>query len=264
MKPGKEVLEALLALSAEEADRIVREMGADAVKRLLNEWPAWVHVGQEPPAEGDWRVCLMLGGRSFGKTRAGAEWISQMARDHPRASIALVAANVDEARRVMVEGPRSGLLAVARPGETLLWEPSRRRLEFASGAVASLFSGAQADGLRGFEHHFAWCDELAKWRQAQAAWDNLMLGLRLGDTPRALVTTTPRPIAALRAIIGGEGMVRAGGPSSANPHNSPLWLGAMERQHGGTTLGRQELGGELIEDLEGALWTRRLIEERRR
>jgi len=263
VKPGKETLEALLALPPEEADRILSEMDEGAIRRFLFEWPAWVHLGQEPPDGGDWRICLMLGGRSFGKTRAGAEWISQKARDHPGASIALVAANVDEARRLMVEGPRSGLLAVARPGEALLWEPSRKRLEFAAGAVASLYSGAHADSLRGFEHHFAWCDELAKWKQAQGAWDNLMLGLRLGDNPQALVTTTPRPIAALRAIIGGEGMVRAGGPSAANPHNSPRWLSAMERQHQGTTLGRQELGGELLEDLQGALWPRALIEERR-
>ncbi|HEV2818558.1 MAG TPA: terminase family protein [Allosphingosinicella sp.] len=263
MKPGRESVEALLAADEEEAERIVRELGFEDALRLLVEWPAWVHVGQEPPEGEDWRVCLMLGGRSYGKTRAGAEWISQLARDHPGAQIALVAANVDEARRVMVEGPRSGLLAVARPGEALIWEPSRKRLEFASGAVASLFSGAHADGLRGFEHHFAWCDELAKWRQAQGAWDNLMFGLRLGDNPRALVTTTPKPIAALREIVGGEGTVRAGGPSAANPHNGRVWLGAMKRQHEGTRLGRQELGGELIEDLEGALWEREMIEKRR-
>ncbi len=214
-----------------------------------------------PEGEG-WRVCLMFGGRGFGKTKAGAEWVSQLARDHPGASIALVAANLGEARRVMVEGP-SGLLAVARPGEALLWEPSNRRLEFESGAAAFVYSGADGDSLRGAQHHFAWCDELAKWTQAQDAWNNLMFGLRAGDAPRVLVTTTPRPIAALRAIIGGGDTVLAGGPSAANPHNAMPWLAAMERQHAGTRLGRQELDGELIEDLEGALWEREMIEERR-
>jgi phage terminase large subunit-like protein len=262
MKPGKEGVEALLAAEPQEADRIVEELGFDALKRFLGDWPAWVHLGQEPPDGEDWQVCLMLGGRGFGKTRAGAEWISQLARDHPGASIALVAANVDEAREVMVEG-RSGLLAVARPGEEMLWEPSRGRLEFASGATAATFSGAHADSLRGPEHHFAWCDELAKWKQAQDAWDNLMLGLRLGTNPRALVTTTPRAIAALKAIIGDEGTVRAGGPMSANPHSSERWRAAMARKHAGTRFGRQELGGELIEDLEGALWERDMVEQQR-
>lgn len=262
MKPGKETLETLLAASEAEAERIVREMSAEAARRFIVEWPAWVHEGQEPPEGEDWRVWIMLAGRGFGKTRAGAEWISQLARDHPRASIALVAASLDEARRVMIEG-RSGLIAVARAGEDVLWEPSRRRLAFASGAEAFAYSGAHADSLRGPEHHFAWCDELAKWKQAQGAWDNLMLGLRLGANPRALVTTTPRPISALKAIIGDEGAVRTGGASDANPHVSAPWLAAMERQHKGTRFGRQELGGELIEDLEGALWTRGLIEEAR-
>jgi phage terminase large subunit-like protein len=115
MKPGKESLEALLALPAEEVEEVVRELGADAALRFFADWPAWVHPGQEPPDAEDWLTCLMLGGRGYGKTRAGAEWVSQMAREHPGAQIALVAANIDEARRVMIEG-RSGLLAVARPG----------------------------------------------------------------------------------------------------------------------------------------------------
>jgi phage terminase large subunit-like protein len=213
----------------------------------------------------------MLAGRGFGKTRAGAEWISQMARC-PSASlgssgpvqIALVAANPDEARRVMVEG-RSGLLAVATPWERarMRWEPSRRRLRFASGAQAFIYSGAHADGLRGPEHHFAWCDELAKWEQAQGAWDNLMLGLRLGTRPRALVTTTPRPIALLKEMIGDDATVQTGGATAANPHLGERFVAAMERKHGGTTLGRQELQGELIDDLEGSLWPRALLQASR-
>ena len=166
MKSGRETVEALQALPGAEAARIVGELGEAAVAHLYGDWPAWVHAGQEVPESEDWRVCLMFGGRGFGKTRAGAEWISKLARDHPGARIALVAANLGEARRVMVEGP-AGLIAVARPGEALLWEPSRRRLEFQSGAVASLYSGANGDSLRGPEHHFAWCDELAKWAQAR-------------------------------------------------------------------------------------------------
>ncbi|HKR25463.1 MAG TPA: terminase family protein [Allosphingosinicella sp.] len=262
MKPGRETVEALVALPDAAAAAIVGALAEAALAHLYGDWPAWVHAGQEVPESGDWRVCLMFGGRGFGKTRAGAEWVSQLARDHPGAQIALVAANLGEARRVMVEGP-SGLLAVARPGEELLWEPSLRRLEFESGAVAFVYSGADGDSLRGAQHHFAWCDELAKWKEARDAWNNLMLGLRTGAAPRVLVTTTPRSIAALRAIVGEAGVARAGGPSAANPHVAPLWLEAMERAHGGTRLGRQELEGELIVDLAGALWERAMIEERR-
>jgi phage terminase large subunit-like protein len=266
MKPGKEAMEALLAAPEAEAERIVREMGEATVARLLADWPAWVHEGQDQPEGDDWRVWVLLAGRGFGKTRAGAEWISALARADPKASFALVAATVDEARRVMIEG-KSGLLAVARAGEEadrILWQPSRRRLQFASGAEAFVYSGAHADSLRGPEHHFAWCDELAKWKQAQEAWDNLMLCLRVGPNPRALVTTTPRPIAALKAIIGDEGTARTGGATDANPHLAELFVGDMERRHKGTRFGRQELDGELIEDLEGALWEREMVEERRK
>ena len=268
MKDGRAVVRRLVAAGREKRRRVVAAMPEDEARRFDADWPGWVHEGQEPPEGDDWRVWVMLAGRGFGKTRAGAEWVSALARAHPGACFALVAANVDEARRVMIEG-RSGLLAVARGDErkAMLWEPSRRRLVFASGAEAFVYSGAHADSLRGPEHHFAWCDELAKWGQAQAAWDNLMLGLRLAPStrsghgrPRALVTTTPRPIAALKVIIGDEGAVRSGGATGDNPHVAATFVAAMERQHGGTRMGRQELAGELIEDVEGALWPRDLIE----
>ena len=259
---GKVAVEALVALTAEAAAAVVRGLDEAALRRLALEWPAWVHAGQEAPGHDDWRVWVLMAGRGFGKTRAGAEWVSEMARENPGAEIALVAATPEDARKVMVEGP-SGLIAVARPGREragLLWEPSRRRLKFASGAVAHVYSGAHADGLRGPEHHFAWCDELAKWKQAEAAWDNLMLGLRAGARPRALVTTTPRPIAALKAILAGGGLERSGGGTRANPFLARAAVADMERRIGGTRLGRQELEGELIEDFEGALWPRALIE----
>jgi phage terminase large subunit-like protein len=269
MNSKKKMLQALIEAKPEDAEKMVRAMSAQRLHRLASDWPTWVHEGQEAPDGEDWRVWVMLAGRGFGKTRAGAEWVSEIARRPASAygaggtvRIALVAANIDEARRVMVEG-RSGLLAVARPRERgqILWEPSRRRLVFASGAEAYLYSGCHADSLRGPEHHFAWCDELAKWEQAQKAWDNLMLGLRLGGNPRALVTTTPRPLALLKAIIGEEGTVRTGGATATNPHLPEAFVAAMERQHGGTRLGRQELDGELVEDLAGALWPRALIEK---
>jgi phage terminase large subunit-like protein len=261
MEAGKVAVEALLAASDEEAAEIVRSLDEAALLRLAADWPGWRHAGQaEPP--GDWRVWVALCGRGFGKTRLGAEWVSEQARRHPGASIALVAATPEEGRRVMVEGRRSGLLAVARRGERekMLWEPSKGRLVFAGGAEAFLYSGAHGEGLRGFEHDIAWCDEYAKWRQARSAWNNLQLGLRLGRRPRTLVTTTPRGIAALKAVLAEPGVVRTSGASWDNPHSARAYVDAMERVHGGTWLGRQELAGELIETVEGALWTPGLIE----
>lgn len=264
------------------------------LRALDGDFRQWAHAGQAAP-EGEWRTWVLMAGRGFGKTRAGAEWVWSLVRGegskeavgggsgwpgagrartpHPARAlrespspsrreglrIALVAASLDEARRVMVEGP-SGILALAREGEVEEWSFSRRTILFAGGAEATLFSGAHPEGLRGPEHDFAWCDELAKWRQAAETWSNLQLGLRRGTFPRSLVTTTPWRVAALRGVLGEEGVAVTGGRSRDNPHVPDAWLGAMERMHGGTTHGRQEIGGELLDEVEGALWPRALIE----
>ncbi|MEA3048034.1 MAG: hypothetical protein QOJ53_2366, partial [Sphingomonadales bacterium] len=149
---------------------MVRALREGEARAFDVAWPAWAHAGQ-PPTD-DWHIWVLLAGRGFGKTRAGAEHVSAFARATPGARIALVGATADEARRVMIEG-KSGLIAAARPGKErngLIWEPSRDRLEFASGAEAQIFSAANPEALRGPEHHFAWADELAKWRRAQATW----------------------------------------------------------------------------------------------
>lgn len=212
---------------------------------------------------------MLLAGRGFGKTRAGAEWISARARADPATQIALIGATADEARAVMIEGP-SGLLAVARADErrAMVWQPSRRRLAMASGAEAFVYSAANPDSLRGPQHHVAWCDELAKWRRGREAWDTMRLGLRLGSPatgsrPRALVTTTPRPVPLLKSILALEGTVLTGGATRANPHLPADFIEAVEAIHAGTRYGRQELEGLLIEDVEGALWPRALIERQR-
>lgn len=258
---GRELMARLRSLPA-EARRAAIEASAEAhVKALDDEWPIWAHRGQIPEHD-DWTVWVMLTGRGFGKTRAGAEWVSEKARRHPDSRIALVAANPKEARRVMIEG-RSGLLRVAREGDErrlIRWEPGLGRVRFASGAEAFVYSGADGDSTRGAEHHYAWCDELAKWRQAQETWDNLMLTLRAGIRPQVLVTTTPRPVPALRAVLESPELVLTGGTSFDNPHLAGTFLRWADKVHGGTRLGRQELLGELIEDLEGALWPKALLD----
>jgi phage terminase large subunit-like protein len=153
--------------------------------RALDVWfEFWAHKNQLPPKDDAWRVWLMMAGRGFGKTRAGAEWIYGLGHARPGVRIALVGATIADARTIMVEGV-SGILSVARNhGGRLSWEPSLGRLRWPNGSEAALFSGDHADGLRGPEHDFAWCDELAKWREAENAWMNVQMGLRRGPRPR--------------------------------------------------------------------------------
>jgi phage terminase large subunit-like protein len=226
---------------------------------LFFDWQA--HGGQEEPG-GDWRTWLLMAGRGFGKTRAGAEWVSARARAHPGCRIALVAASRDEAVKVMVEGP-SGLLAVAKADEEMVWWPTKGVVTFASGAQAFVYSAGAPESLRGPEHHFAWCDELAKWRQADAAWDNLNMGLRLGERPRALVTTTPRSVAILRRVKAAPGTEESFGKTRENEHLAQGVRDWLEEAYGGTRLGRQELDGVLFDAPAGALFPRELIEASR-
>lgn len=226
---------------------------------LLHDWAVHARPEQLPPP-GDWRLWLMLAGRGFGKTRAGAEWVRSIAEADGGARIALVGASLHEARSVMVEG-ESGLLAIAPWWDRPIWHPALRRLVWKSGAQAMLFGAADPDSLRGPQFTHGWADEIAKWANGEAAWDNLMLGLRLGRTPRLLATTTPRPVPLIRRLIAQGGVVVTRGATRDNrAHLPPAFLAAMERDYGGTVLGRQELEGELIEEPEGALWTRALIE----
>lgn len=250
-------------LSEDALARVMLALSVPERTTCDEHWPLWRHRGQEEPASDgfgrDWRVWLMMAGRGFGKTRAGAEWTSARARAMPGARIALIGASVEEVVKVMVEG-QSGLIAVAATGETPEWRAAKRELAWPNGATAFAYSGERPEKLRGPEHHFAWCDELAKWGKPQASWDNLMLGLRLGEAPRTLVTTTPRPVAALKAIIGLERTVVTRGRTRDNPYLCAEYKETMALMYGGTRLGRQELDGHLFEDVAGALWSRELIE----
>ena len=185
-------------MDPEQQAAFIDGMTPSQLLSLDSMFELWAHDGQRVPDDQGWRVWLMMAGRGFGKTRAGAEWINQLAMKRGM-RIALVGANIDEARSVMVEGV-SGILSVARRSNIRVkWEPSLKRLTWPSGSSAELYSGDNADGMRGPEHHFAWCDELAKWREAESAWTNLQMTLRGGPRPRALVTTTPRPIRGIDA-----------------------------------------------------------------
>jgi phage terminase large subunit-like protein len=249
---------AMFAHSDEDQAWMMARLTVPQVRALAGHWPVHAHEGQLP-GRSDWRVWLILAGRGFGKTRAGAEWVSELARNDRNLRFALVGATIDEVANVMVRG-ESGLMAAAREEEDVIWVPSTRTVTFSSGALAFAYGGGKPAKLRGPQHHYAWCDELAKWQRPEETWTNLLLTMRLGKAPQVLVTTTPQPIAILKSIMVDKETVTTRGATRRNPHLPDAYVDGMEARYGGTRLGRQELNGELIEDVEGALWTRDLVE----
>ena len=233
-------------------------------------WEGWARDEQLPP-QGElsdaWRTWLICAGRGFGKTRAGAEWVRDVARNDGAARIALVGASLAEVRSVMVEGD-SGVLAAAPGALAPVYEPSLKRLTWENGALAFLYSAAEPESLRGPQHSHAWCDEIAKWdnagERAMTCWNNLQLTMRLGRKPRVLATTTPRnaPLMHLLLADAKRGkVVVARGRTVDNREILPAdYFASMIEQFSQSGFGRQELDGEMVEASEGALWTRALIE----
>lgn len=224
------------------------------------------HLAQYPVGAKLRDIWLVLGGRGAGKTRLGAEWVNALVSgfspfaQHKYGRIALVGETLNDVREVMVEGP-SGILAVARRNRPL-YEPSRRRLVWENGAVAQIFSATEPDSLRGPQFDAAWCDEVAKWKDAEACFDMLQFGLRLGARPVQILTTTPRPIGLIRHLLSSDRVTVTQMKTAQNAaHLSPTFMEAVEQRYGGTSLGRQELDGEMIEERQGALWTRSLLDE---
>ena len=237
---------------------------------LASDFITLAHAHQEPPVcannGGPWTTWLMLGGRGAGKTRLGAEWVRALAHglapyaDEPHGAIALVGETEHDVREVMIEGA-SGILRMSPRGERPLWIATRKRLEWPNGAVAQAFSAEDPDQLRGPQFDAAWCDELAKWRRAEKAFDNLQFGLRLGDHPRQLITTTPRPTALIKRLVADPRTALTRAPTQANAaHLSPAFLAEVVARYAGTRLGRQEIDGEIIEDRAYALWSQATIE----
>ena len=226
------------------------------------DWGTWAHEGQKPP-EGDWTTWLVLGGRGGGKTRAGAEWVADRAREGGR--IALVGQSLHDVREVMIEGP-SGVRALPRYGlgGRPSWEASRRRLVWPNGAVGMAFSAEDPESLRGPQFGAAWADEWCAWRRPEATLALLRMGLRLGARPRLVLTTTPRPTAALRRLLRETGVARTDLPTRVNAENlAPAFLEGLEGLYGGTRLAAQELDGRVVEG-DGALFTLEMIERARR
>jgi len=255
------------------ADAFTRTLSAEETEFLNHDWQIWARDDQLPPDTapngGPWTTWLILGGRGAGKTRTGAEWVRGLAlgrapfADRPVERIALIGETLGDARAVMVEGP-SGLLAIHAAQERPSFSVSRRELVWPNGAVAQLFSADDPERLRGPQFGAAWADELAKWRYAERTWDMLQFCLRLGDHPRQVVTTTPRPILLLKRLLADPATAVSRAATSANAANlAPGFLSTVAARYQGTRLGRQELDGELIEDRDDALWRRESIERGR-
>lgn len=235
------------------------------VAALLHLFEFWAHPHQLPP-EGDWRSWVICGGRGAGKTRAGAEWVRSMVEgdmpmDPGRARrVALVGETYDQVRDIMIFGS-SGIMACSPPDRRPEWQASRRRLVWPNGAVAEAHSASSPEHLRGPQFDAAWLDELAKWKKATEAYDQLQFALRLGECPQQVITTTPRNTKVFLSVMESSSTVITQAPTEANRANlAGSFLQEVRRRYGETRLGRQELDGILVRDLDGALWTAKMLD----
>ena len=246
-------------------DRFLSELDEGELMALPFLFEFWAMPHQLPP-EGDWRSWVIMGGRGAGKTRAGAEWVrAQVEGARPLdvgrcRRVALVGETIEQVREVMIFGD-SGILACSPADRRPDWEATRKRLVWPNGAVATVHTAHDPDGLRGPQFDAAWVDELAKWKKAEATWDQLQFALRLGDDPRVCVTTTPRNVGVLKKLLASPSTRTTHAPTEANAANlAASFLDEVRARYRGTRLGRQELDGVLLADAEGALWTSEGIE----
>jgi phage terminase large subunit-like protein len=268
---GKSVMEQIALLSEEERRAVLEDINMDA---LVWDWSAWGRPEQFPPKGDDWAIWMYLAGRGAGKTRAAAEWVREKAKDTSQGQLrfALVARTAADVRDVIVEG-ESGIISVSPPSERPLYEPSKRRLTWPNGNTATCFTADEPDGLRGPQFHYAWADEIAAWRQSPDAagmtsWDNLRVACRLGRAPQIICTTTPKRVPVLYNLLAeadktGRVVVSRGSTLDNAGNLSSTYLEAITGVYAGTRLAAQELYGEMLSDVEGALWTIELIDQSR-
>lgn len=253
----------LAALPEDKRAEVLADLPPDALAALPYLWNVWARPDQLPPP-GDWRTWLLLGGRGSGKTRSAAEWIRAEVEAGKRQQLGIIGPTADSLRRIMVEGP-SGILAVAPPWNRPTFGPATRTITWPNGAVAHLFSAEEPDRLRGPNLDGAWCDELCSWEPAELVWDMLAMALRLpgprGHAPQVVISTTPKPIPALKSVMEAPSTVITRARTADNAANlDASTLEYLTTKYGGTTLGRQELDAELLDDVDGALWNRSLLD----
>ena len=243
-------------------------------ERLQWDWSFWGRPEQQRPEGDDWNIWLYLAGRGAGKTRTAAEWIREEAKYTNKGQIrfALVARTAADVRDVIVEG-ESGIINVTPPSERPLYEPSKRRLTWPNGNTATCLTADEPDSLRGPQFTHAWGDEVAAWRQTpdaagMTAFDNLRVGTRLGSNPKIVVTTTPKRVPLLYQLMAeaqktGKVIITRGSTMDNQGNLSTAYLDAIKGVYEGTRLAQQELYGEMLSDVEGALWTPDLIDRSR-
>lgn len=264
LSPRQSPAQLLAQLPHSDQARLLRSISVQGKGQLRFHWPYWARGNQLAPP-GDWRFWLVNAGRGFGKTRMGAEWIRQQQLGGVQ-RLGLIAETAGDGRNVMVEGP-AGLLQCYPPTDRPKYEPSKRRITWRNGAVATTYSGDEPDQLRGPAHEAVWADEPAKWKYLEEAWSNMDFGLRIGVTPQCCATTTPRPLPWLRTLLAlqasGQSVVTHGSTYDNAVNLAQGFLNSVLARYEGTRLGRQELHAELLEDTPGALWTHAQLEKYR-
>lgn len=249
----------LASLPEKERQKAIADLDDRTKAYLLHDWNFWARPNQLPPA-GSWQYWLILAGRGFGKTRTGAETVRQWVKHH--SYVNLIGPTVDDARDIMVEG-ESGILAICPPDERPLYKKQERKLVWPNGNVSLVFTADEPERLRGKQHEKLWADELCAWRYPEA-WDQAQFGLRLGENPQAVITTTPKPSPLLKALIENPACHVTRGSTYDNKSNlAPQFLDTIVRKYEGSRLGRQELYAEVLDDVPGALWSEASIDNNR-
>ncbi len=249
--------EELAAMPEGQREEFLSELSDQEALELEYDWDFWSRSEQRAP-DGDWLQWMYLAGRGAGKTRTGAEWVRSEVKSGVK-RLAFVGPTAADCRDVMVEGD-SGILAISPLGERPKYEPSKRRLTWPNGAIATLFSAEDPESLRGPQFEAAWCDELRAWKYIQDTWDMLQFGLRLGDHPQCFISTTSSPFKLIRGLIDSNDCVVSRGSTYSNRMNlAPSFFKSIISKYEGTRLGRQEIHAEILSDVPGALWTQKMI-----
>ena len=263
MPNNDSLADSLRNLPKNERERRIAKLSNEQALEILYDWSFWARPNQLPP-KGNWSTWIRKAGRGEGKTRTGAEWVRDQMLTNKVGRLALIAKDPGEARDVMIEG-ESGILAVHHPRTRPNYQSSKKRITWDNGAKAFIYSSEDPEELRGPQHEKGWIDEFAKQKNQQDVWDNYQFGLRLGNNPQTLITTTPRPTKVLKSIIKDPHTIVTGGSTYDNRANLPQkFFEAIIGRYEGTRLGRQEIYAELLEDTPGALWTLKLIDDNRR
>jgi len=243
-------------------DAKIESLTTRELEKEVYNWRYWARANQIAPTNPFWHIWLVLAGRGFGKTRVGAEWIREQVEGGFKGRIHLIGPTAADVRDVMVEG-ESGILTISPPWNKPKYEPTKRRLTWPNGAIATTFSAEQPDRLRGPQCGLIWADEVAAWQYQQEAWDMAMFGFRKGN-PKAVVTTTPKPTPMIKDMMTTKGVVITKGNSYENRDNlAEVFFDTVIKRYEGTRLGQQEIHAEILEDTPGALWTYDIISENR-